>query len=491
MNWGCKWAVLKYGGTSVAAPENWETILETIRATRAEGLRPLVVCSALSGVSDFLEDLLAAADAGDDLEPRLDALADRHREFATALGIDAEDIVGAERERIAALLTAGPAGEVSPEIRADVMAAGELLSTKIGRRWLAVHGVDAAWRDARELLTAETPPEGACDRQAFLSAVCGCEPDAAARRSLDETPEPVVITQGFIARDGAGRTVLLGRGGSDVAASLLAARIGAERVEIWTDVPGIFTANPQAIAEARLLSRLSYNEAESLAGMGAKVLHPRAIDPVRQAGVPLHIRWTSRPEVRGTEVSDDGGEAGRGVKAVASRGRMCLVSMVRPEEWQPVGFMADVAACFRDHALCMDLVSSSPSRIQATLDLDAASGTEERIPALLRDLEKVCDPTIRYDVATVSLVGRGIRGTMHDFAPKLGILEDREILMLTPAANDLSISFAVPRRQEQGLVRRLHRVLFEEFELDDHFGPTLSELESAEAADLEALRIGD
>jgi diaminopimelate decarboxylase/aspartate kinase len=482
LNRGSGWVVHKFGGTSVASPASWETIREAIANTRAEGRRPLVVCSALSGISDRLDELLAARDRGRSGRDQLVEIAERHHEFAAALGIDGSDLVEDRVRTIERRLAASPPGqEVPPPIRAEVMAAGELLLTGLAARWLAAAGAGMAWRDARRLLCVDPPPDGACARQAFLSAVCASasHPDEALVRALDTVEESGIITQGFIARDRDGRTVLLGRGGSDVAAAHFAARIGADRLEIWTDVPGIFTANPQTAPGARLLSRLSYNEAESLAGLGAKVLHPRTIEPVRQAGVPLRIRWTAHPDAVGTEVTEDGGDAGHGVKAVSARGHMCLVTMVRPQEWQPVGFMADVAACFKEHALCMDLVSSSPSRIQTTLDLDAAPGTPERIPALLGDLKRVCDPEVRYDVATVSLVGRGIRNTMHEYAPKLGILHDKEILMISPTANDLSISFAVPRRQEEELVHRLHRVLFEEFPLDDHFGPTLAEIEAS------------
>ena len=170
---------------------------------------------------------------------------------------------------------------------------------------------------------------------------------------------------------------MLGRGGSDTAAAYLASRIGAARVEIWTDVPGLFTANPRAVSGARLIHRLGYAEAETLATMGAAALHPRAIGPVREAGIPMHIAWTRHPELEGTVIGSQIGEAG--VKAISSRNGLCLVSTRRPASWQPVGFMADVAECFRKHELCMDLVSSSPSDIRATVDLDADPSAEGRM----------------------------------------------------------------------------------------------------------------
>ena len=132
-------------------------------------------------------------------------------------------------------------------------------------------------------------------------------------RSLDK----VVLTQGFIAANAAGDTVLLGRGGSDTSAAYFAAKLGAARLEIWTDVPGLFSANPRAVPTARLLRELHYDEAQEIASNGAKVLHPRCVLPVRQYKIPLHVYATQAPGLEGTVVTANVADTAAQVKAIA------------------------------------------------------------------------------------------------------------------------------------------------------------------------------
>src|SRR5262249_28711225 len=160
----------------------------------------------------------------------------------------------------------------------------------------------------------------------YLAASCSsaAEPELAAKLGKESD---IILTQGFIARDANGETVLLGRGGSDTSASYFAAKLVAERLEIWTDVPGMFTANPRKVPDARLLLRLGYEEAQELATMGASVLQPRCIEPVRRHGIPLLIRWTQHPEREGTVIAADVSGGGAEVKAVSDKRNLVLVSM--------------------------------------------------------------------------------------------------------------------------------------------------------------------
>ncbi|HEX7374117.1 MAG TPA: hypothetical protein VF277_04035, partial [Steroidobacteraceae bacterium] len=185
-------------------------------------------------------------------------------------------------------------GEVSDRLRARVMANGELMATRIGASFLAAEGIDVQWVDARTLLHAQERP-GATERAGYLSATCNFEPDPAVQQRL-AAGGSVIITQGFIASDAHGDTVLLGRGGSDTSGSYFAAKLGARRLEIWTDVPGMFTANPRQVPNARLLKSLDYDEAQEIASSGAKVLHPRCILPAKQYAIPLSVHDTHRPD---------------------------------------------------------------------------------------------------------------------------------------------------------------------------------------------------
>lgn len=483
LNGSSRWVVCKFGGTSVGNPANWPTILDAAKSCQDDDAQPFLVCSALSGISNLLERLMVAVESGGDAEPHVEEFRQRHLEFGAALDLDVEASVDRYCQRLYGFIRrTNHLAQIPPIVRAEIMAVGEILSSRIGADWLRRQGVNAVWKDARDMLSARPALAGACDHQRYLSVVCEYGRDAELLDMLDGLPDDaVVVTQGFIARDAEGRTTLLGRGGSDTAAAYFAAKLAAQRLEIWTDVPGVFTANPQHIPQARLLHTLSYDEAETLAGMGAKVLHPRCIEPVREAEIPLHIRWTARPEVQGTVIEH--AEVCRdGIKAVSGRDNLCLISMEKRAGWQPVGFMADVSTCFKRHALSIDMLSSSPWTIQATLDLAVGSGVSNSIPRLLEDLDHVCDPTVDYEIASVSLVGHGMRGCLHGLGSLLEHFRERELLMLTHAGNDLTFSFVVPTDEKKLLLETLHRELFEDVALEEPFGPTWQELVGDDAS---------
>ncbi len=179
----------------------------------------------------------------------------------------------------------------------------------------------------------------------------------------------VFITQGFMARNEDGETVTLGRGGSDTSASYFGALLAAEKVEIWTDVAGMFSANPrQELPNARLVSRLDYEKRRKSPRPAAKLLHPRCINPVREAGVPLAVRDTNYPELAGTEIGASTGDAVPSVKAISARSGITLISMESIGMWQQVGFLADVFEQFKRHGLSIDLVGTAETNVTVSLD---------------------------------------------------------------------------------------------------------------------------
>ncbi|HEV2845380.1 MAG TPA: aspartate kinase, partial [Thermoanaerobaculia bacterium] len=364
--------------------------------------------------------------------------------------------------------------EAGPAHQARVMAFGELMSTRLGAAWLESQGISTAWHDARTSLLARE--ESLLGPRAYLSATCGFDADPELRSRLGELPADAVITQGFIARNREGQTVLLGRGGSDTSAAYFAARLGAARCEIWTDVPGLFTANPALLPSARLLRALNYDEAQEIASMGAKILHPRSIPPLRQHGISLHVLCTDRPEEPGTVVSGVGPVTGPQVKAISSRSGITLVSMETVGMWQEVGFLARAFAVFARHGLSIDSVSTSESNVTVSLDPGANALEESVIDALTRDLAEICEPRVIPSTASLSLVGRGIRAILHELGPVLEVFEELKVHLLTQAANDLNLTFLVDEDQSERLVRQLHGLLFGQKGESELFGPTWSEL---------------
>jgi diaminopimelate decarboxylase/aspartate kinase len=469
------WVVLKFGGTSVSSVSNWKNVAGVVRARLAEGFRPVVVHSALSGITDRLEQLLAKALTGE-WEPVMDQIERRHLDLARDLGIHVESEL--ERHFLDLRRSAEGIhliGEVSDRLRARVMANGELMATRIGAAFLAAEGLDVQWLDARTLLHAEERPN-ATERSSYLSATCNFEPDAAMQQRLAAARAAVFITQGFIASDTDGNTVLLGRGGSDTSGSYFAAKLAARRLEIWTDVPGMFTANPRSVPNARLLKSLDYDEAQEIASSGAKVLHPRCILPAKQYGIPLSVHATQLPELDGTVVTATGGDGGARVKAVGIKKGITLVSMETLGMWHQVGFLGDAFSVFKDHGVSVDLVSTSETSVTVSLDPAANSLDGRALEALVADLSKLCRVEVIGPCAAVSLVGRSIRATLHRLGDALELFEEQRIYLVTQAANDLNITFVVDEEQGDRLVRRLHDVIVWNAPADHVLGPTWEQI---------------
>ncbi|AWV90397.1 bifunctional aspartate kinase/diaminopimelate decarboxylase [Bradymonas sediminis] len=480
--------VLKFGGTSVSTLERWQTVAEILEATLAENKRPFVVCSALSGVSNQLEALAALAPTGDYAE-LIDQIKARHRALADAMAVDADAALGEyfeEMDRMA--LGASLTREVSPKLHARIMALGELMSTRLGVAYLQSRGASITWRDARTMLVASDEPHINMHRH-YLSAACTCTPDPALRQDLANEPAKIVLTQGFIARDAQDDTVLLGRGGSDTSAAYFAAKLGAERLEIWTDVPGMFTSNPRDIASARLLYELDYDEAQELATMGGKVLHPRCIAPVREQQIPLHIRCTLRPELEGTRISSDTQDFGAQVKSISQKRGVTLISMDTLGMWQQVGFMADAFAVFKSHGFSIDLVATSQTNVTVSLDPMANALEAQSIERLLADLNQVCVARQIGPCAVVSLVGRNIRSILDELGPAFEVFDEQSIYLLSQAASDLNLTVVVDEDQAERLVRNLHAHLFNRRLSDALFGPTWNELFAEEPEEASAFPI--
>jgi bifunctional diaminopimelate decarboxylase / aspartate kinase len=468
------WVVLKFGGTSVSSVANWKNVAAVLRDRLAEGLRPLVVHSALSGITDRLEQLLSLA-LGNEWQPIMEQIEQRHRDLARDLGVIPSPELEEQFKRLRQI-AAGIAlvGEVSERLRARVMAQGELMATRLGAAFLTAQGLDVQWVDARTVLKAEQR-RNATKRASYLSATCAYEPDLELQQRWS-SPGTVWISQGFIASDEAGDTVLLGRGGSDTSGAYFASKLQARRLEIWTDVPGMFSANPRSVPTARLLRALEYDEAQEIASSGAKVLHPRCIMPVKQYAIPLYVYATQTPKLEGTVITAQGGNGAAQVKAVTIKKNITLVSMETVGMWHSVGFLADAFQVFKDHGLSIDLVSTSETSVTVSLDPAANTLDKAALDALVADLGKLCRVEVIGPCAAVSLVGRNIRAILHRLGDALELFEEQKIYLVTQAANDLNITFVIDEAQGDRLVSRLHEIAIRKMTADRVLGPTWEEL---------------
>lgn len=452
--------VLKFGGTSVSSLDRWETIAKILRNRISEGLRPVVVCSALSQVSNRLEAALASALDGKGPEEFLDAMRSRHRIFAAELGVSVEAEIDEGIERLEQCLTGiSLLREASPRIQAETLSVGEMLSTRIGAAWLNDQGLATRWLDARELLLADEQRRD--EQRQFLSAECAPGEDARLAARLSAMPEAVLLTQGFIVGTPEGHTALLGRGGSDTSASVLGERLAATRIEIWTDVPGLFSADPRIVKDAARLERASFDEVMELTTRGAKVLHPRSLAPAQRADIPIHVRCTSDPSIEGTIIDDRPEADESSAVAISSRRHMTVVSMDIESRWQEVGVIADLLGHFANHGFSIDSISSSQTRVTVSLDPTANALNRDTIDALLSDLADCCEPQLIAPAASVSIVGTRLRHTLPQLPSMLQALEGTKVHLLAHAANDRSLTFVIGADSADDIVRRLHRDLLE------------------------------
>ncbi len=293
--------VLKFGGSSVAEIKHWKTIVERLEHELTNKKNPILVLSALKDVSNTLEGLLHLARAGEYLSA-VTQLIDKHICFANELGLSVEhQLLDYGKQLKKACEEIFQQQSISPKKHAHVLAYGELMSTTIGHAFICQSGIPAKWYDARKLLVANSQTD---QWHHYTSAVCHFDFSQQLSSQLLNPSESakVIVTQGFIASDEQGDTVLLGREGSDTSAAYLAAKLGAKELQIWTDVTGIYTANPAEVSTAQQIDKLSYSQAHSMAMLGAKVLHPKVIRPVATNGIKLSVRSTWFPQRGGTEI---------------------------------------------------------------------------------------------------------------------------------------------------------------------------------------------
>lgn len=454
------WVILKFGGTSVATPEGWQTITDRVRYCLEKGERPVVVCSALAGVTNQLQALAVGGLADSERQQIVAGIINQHRELLVTAGEqEFSERLQQQFDTLEKLVEeAAGSDPIRPAAHARLLGQGELLSTLLGQQLLTRQGLNISWRDSREAIRIPGEPPADDLPQHYLNAHYQPQADADIQTAW-AVEGGGCIAPGFIARDAQGNTVVLGRGGSDTTASYLAVLLAAKRVEIWTDVPGLFSANPRQVPSARLLRHMSYLEAQEIASAGGKVLHPRCLRPLRDAHIPLHVFSTRQPDLDGSQISDEAKDFGAQVKAIVCSYGITLISMETLGMWQQVGFLAQAFAVFQAHGLSVDLIATSESNVTVTLDPAAQLASAQTLASLEQALGRFCRVSITPDCAAVTMVGRGIRTILHRLGPALEAFEERRIYLLSQAANDLNLSVVVPREHADTLVRQLHETL--------------------------------
>lgn len=319
--------VLKFGGTSVANPENINKVKSILASQKEQQIA--VVVSAFGGVTDVLLNASQAASQQDiDYKNSLKAIEDRHisaiRELIPVKSQSAAlSKVKSELNVLETLLEGSfLIGEITPKLSDKIVSYGELLSSFIISEFLKSEGLDAVYKDSRELIKTDNHFGKANVDFATTNANC--------KAYFDSAGHQITLLPGFVASSKSGDLTTLGRGGSDYTAAIIAAAVDADMLEIWTDVSGMYTANPKLVKQAKCVAHISYQEAMELSHFGAKVLYPPTIQPVLGKEIPIAIKNTFDPENPGTLVAKNTNGNGKTVRGISHVGSISLLSLEGP-----------------------------------------------------------------------------------------------------------------------------------------------------------------
>jgi aspartate kinase len=445
--------VCKFGGTSVANADAIGRLTEIIRARAEE--HPIVVVSALAGVTDALLALARVAYRGDptELGATMDALVRRHE--ATAQGLpgtgSAMEAIAADAATLRHELLAGLGRMLKPAELDAVAGRGELWSSRLIAAAVEGAGLPATWIDIRPILVTDDR----FTRATPYVQVVNTRTRECIRPLLEAGRIPV--TQGFIGATADGVPTTLGRGGSDFTAALLGAALEAKRVEIWTDVSGLMTADPRVVPSARTLTAASYEEAAELATFGAKVLHPATALPLVRAGIPIVVLNASQPDRPGTIIEPSAELERMGdspVRSISWKPGITVVNVRAPRMLGAYGFLRAMFEVFERHETVVDVLASGEVSVSLTVE-DRA-----RLDAVVRELSELGEVWVEHGRAIVAVVGIGLRNTPGLAARLFQAVQPANVEVISQGASLINMTFVVREEDGPDVVRRLHQEFF-------------------------------
>lgn len=446
---------MKFGGTSVKDKNAIERVISIVRGRMAD--KPLVVVSALAKVTRVLCSIAEEAEAQhlNEVDELLDSLRDRHTSLAVELLSGNPEILNNCVSEVNAVLDSltdfahgvCQIGELSPRSYARIVSTGEVLSSKIVAAAMNVYGLSCRWLDARKMIVTDC---------SYMSAV----PDLAAteanvKRFVPEAAKgvSVVLTQGFIASSVEGSPSVLGFEGSDYSAAIFGMALDADRIEIWTDVDGIQSADPRKIADTHRIDRVSYDEASEMAYLGARVLHPLTIEPARRRNIPVHVLNSMSPDAPGSVVTHEC--VAVGPKTVAVKDDIDYLEITSPKIVGVTAMFAGVFNAAETNAVKVVLAAASESKVGVTLE----SG-QPGFEAFVQQLRKRFEVMVYKDKAEISVVGNAVVTAPGLVDKMTAAASGANVYMMSQSPSMLSISMVVDRSAAVDIAGRIHKVIF-------------------------------
>ncbi|MEZ6925403.1 MULTISPECIES: lysine-sensitive aspartokinase 3 [unclassified Aeromonas] len=445
--------VAKFGGTSVANAAAMNNCADVVLANPATRM---VVLSASAGVTNLLVALAQGDldEAGQ--EAQLARLTEIQQAILTELGDpgDLSDLIHGQLGEIRTMARQAHL-HTDAELADRLIACGELMSTRLFTELLRQRGVKACWQDARQLLRTDSRFGKASVDLAATRTLC----QAALGPLLGDS---LIITQGFIGADGDGRTTTLGRGGSDYSAALLAEALDAGTIEIWTDVPGIYTTDPRLVTRARPIPEISFVEAAEMATFGAKVLHPATLQPAVRQDIPVFVGSSKDPAAGGTWIRAST-RTNPLFRAVALRRNQVLVTLHSLNMFHAYGFLAEVFGILARHRISVDLITTSEVSVSLTLDHTGSQSNGEPIlgDKVLAELGQLCKVQVETGLALVALIGNRMSEAAGVGSQVFDAIREHNIRMICYGASAHNLCFLVKEDEAGHIVNRLHQELLD------------------------------
>jgi aspartate kinase len=435
--------VMKFGGTSVGLPQRMHHVAKLITAGDEN---KIVVLSAVSGTTNSLVEISNLLAKGDRQATRqkIDTLEDHYKKFVSGLVTKPEAVSAAEeilREHFE-FLNIILKISFSEALNKDILAQGELLSTKLFSTYLTEQNIQHVLLPALSFMMVDENDEPQVpsikEKLAQLLSQHG--------------GNKLFITQGFICRNARGEVDNLKRGGSDYSASLIAAAVNAEVCEIWTDISGMHNNDPRIVDKTVPVDQLSFDEAAELAYFGAKILHPASIWPAQQYKFPVKLLNTMEPEAKGTTISSEA--ASKGVKAVAAKDGITAVKIKSSRMLLAYGFLRKVFEIFEKYKTSIDMITTSEVAVSVTIDNDSS------LLSIRKELETLGTVDVDKNQTIVSIVGNEIASDPEVLEKVFSSLNNVGVRMVSYGGSTHNISVLVPADQKKQVLQQLNSGVF-------------------------------
>jgi aspartate kinase len=435
--------VMKFGGTSVGKPERMHDVAKLVTA---DDESKIVVLSALSGTTNSLVEISNSLSQGDrnGAKQQIEKLETHYKDFSSKLLSSpaalekALAIVQEHFEFLSIILKIS----FSEALNKDILAQGELLSTKLFCVYLEEKGIDHLLIPALDFMTIDYYDE----------PQIGSIKVKLAQILQKNEGKKTFITQGYISRNAKGEVDNLKRGGSDYSASLIAAAINASVCEIWTDIDGMHNNDPRMVKKTVAIEQLSFDEAAELAYFGAKILHPASIWPAQMYKVPVKLLNTMQPTAKGTVIKEEAGSTG--VKAVAAKDGITAIKIKSSRMLLAYGFLRKIFEVFEKYRTSIDMITTSEVAVSLTIDTDA------NLKDIIKELEPFGTVEVDTDQSIVSIVGNEINETENVMEKLFAALSGIPVRMVSYGGSRHNISILIPKQYKQQTLQLLNKGLF-------------------------------